>query len=78
MNITIEKGIEIPKFEQEKLLEKITPIKDLEINDSFLFPSELLVADNILVTRVSAYGKAKNKEFITRKMPEGRRVWRIK
>lgn len=74
MNITIEKGIEIPSRSLASILEETTPIKDMEVNDSFLYPGE---DEALLVSRVAVYSKKKNKLFLTRKVDGGRRVWRI-
>ena len=74
MNIQIEKGIQIPDRSLTAVLESETPIGQMEIGDSFLYPDNGKLES--LVTRIATYGKRKDRSFLTKGVEGGKRVWR--
>lgn len=79
IKIQIEKGIPIPTASLVNNLENETPIGELEIGESFVYPTKALnKSEHSVRGRVSVYSKKTNKTFTTRIQEDGLRVWRIK
>ena len=81
----IDKNIPIPdsRFGNKDGRPPKYPLKDLEINDSFLIPYEEGIEKNKMHSRASGSianfnKKYPEKKFVTRQIDDGIRVWRIK
>ena len=73
MNITIEKGIEIPNQKWARIKRKPKyPFQEMEMGDSFFVKND--------AARASAHNFAKENKvaFTSRKVDGGYRIWRIK
>jgi hypothetical protein len=74
----IEKGVSIPRRARR---ERLYPLAEMEINDSFLVPGDdakrlqNLVCHSVRYFRRTAAGAGK--KFITRRVEGGLRVWRV-
>jgi len=82
--IKIDKGIPIPNNVSSKGRPTKYPWEDMEVGDSFLFPSNTIspltstFARNILNEKRHQLFMSHPKRYLTRKTSEGYRCWRIK
>ena len=77
----IESGVEIPP--QAQPLRKMKyPFNQLNVGDSFVFPvgpdEDREAVQNRLQSAAANWGRSRGMRFVTRRVPQGIRVWRIK
>ena len=77
----IESGVEIPQ--QDKPVRKTKyPFNRLNVGDSFVFPvgidDDREAIQNRLQSAAANWGRSRGMRFVTRRVTQGIRVWRVK
>ena len=77
----IESGVEIPP-QSQPLRKTKYPFNRLNVGDSFVFPvatdEDREAVQNRLQSAAANWGRSRGMRFVTRRMTQGIRVWRVK